>query len=198
MQTTVTKWMDETADKMPDQLALSDECQSMTYRQYREKSLGMAAKIIEVVDAKKPIVVYLEKSIKVLVSFMGIAYSGNFYTPIDIEMPEERIRKILHILQPELVITSVALRDEFVSRGEYSGNILLYEDVTEVADSASVRKRTEKVIDTDILYVLFTSGSTGIPKGVCITHRGVIDYIDTISEIFHISSADVFGNQAPF
>ena len=49
-----------------------------------------------------------------------------------------------------------------------------------------------------MLYVLFTSGSTGIPKGVCITHEGVIDYIDCVTEIFQFSSKDSFGNQAPF
>ena len=54
------------------------------------------------------------------------------------------------------------------------------------------------MIDEDLLYVLFTSGSTGIPKGVTICHRSVIDYIDWVVDEFGITEKDVFGNQAPF
>ena len=50
----------------------------------------------------------------------------------------------------------------------------------------------------DILYVLFTSGSTGIPKGVIISHRSVIDYTEWAAETFHFDSHTIFGNQAPF
>ena len=56
----------------------------------------------------------------------------------------------------------------------------------------------EKQIDTDPVYSIFTSGSTGIPKGVVVSHRGVIDYIDWAIETFHIYSTSVIGNQAPF
>ncbi len=56
----------------------------------------------------------------------------------------------------------------------------------------------KKIVDTDLLYVLFTSGSTGVPKGVSICHRSVIDYIDWVTETFNITQKDTFGNQAPF
>ena len=46
--------------------------------------------------------------------------------------------------------------------------------------------------------MLFTSGSTGVPKGVSICHRSVIDYIDWVTETFNITQKDTFGNQAPF
>lgn len=53
-------------------------------------------------------------------------------------------------------------------------------------------------MDTDLLYVLFSSGSTGTPIGVCITHGSVIDYIDWVTDTFLITKEDTFGNQAPF
>lgn len=55
----------------------------------------------------------------------------------------------------------------------------------------------ENVLDTDSIYVLFTSGSSGIPKGVVGHHRGVIDYIDQLSDVLGFDEETVFGNQAP-
>ncbi|MDE7368088.1 MAG: AMP-binding protein, partial [Lachnospiraceae bacterium] len=56
----------------------------------------------------------------------------------------------------------------------------------------------EKIIDTDLAYVLFTSGSTGVPKGVAIAQRSIIDYIDWAKEEFSIDEDVIIGNQAPF
>ena len=56
----------------------------------------------------------------------------------------------------------------------------------------------EKQIDTDILYVLFTSGSTGNPKGVVLSHKAVISYISWFTETFNINPETILGNQTPF
>ncbi|MBD5539917.1 MAG: AMP-binding protein, partial [Lachnospiraceae bacterium] len=107
MQTSVLEWLNKTAEQMPDKIALSDENNQLSYKQYHDKSIGIARKIIDTaIENKKPVVVYLEKSAKMLVSFMGIAYSGNFYSPIDTHMPTQRVNKILEVLQPQLVITT--------------------------------------------------------------------------------------------
>lgn len=199
MQSNVLEWLDRTAAKMPDRLALKDEQDQLNYRQYREKSMGIAKAVLSAIPAngRRPVVVYLEKSIKVLVSFMGIAYSGNFYSPIDVEMPSQRVDKILEVLQPELVITTGELQPEF-EKFHFSGTYILYENVDSVEEDLEVRQAAEHILDTDLLYVLFTSGSTGLPKGVCITHRSVIDYTDWVVETFEIGAEDRFGNQAPF
>ena len=201
MQANVLQWLDRTAAAVPDKTAFLDEEGQLTYRQFRRKSLALAREIIKKRgngSGKIPVVVYLEKSAKVIVSFMGIAYSGGFYSPIDVDMPQVRVDKILEVLDPQIVITTKELRESF-SAMNYSGDYILYEEVKEEdGDEAFVLPETEKIVDTDLLYVLFTSGSTGVPKGVSITHRSVIDYIDWVTETFDIQPEDRFGNQAPF
>ena len=198
MQSNVLEWLEYTAKYMPEKTALVDEQERLTFRDYHDKSVGIAEEILKRgYGPKKPIVVYIEKSVKVLVSFMGIAYSGNFYSPIDTEMPAARVNKILEVLKPELVVTTKILADQFKVFA-YQGSFLFYEEIEEKKESEKVQNIMDSIIDMDLLYVLFTSGSTGVPKGVCITHGSVIDYIDWVTKTFEITEKDVFGNQAPF
>lgn len=198
MQASVLEWLDKSSQQFGDKVAVCDHEGEITYQQYHDKAVGLAKAIIDHGSMpKKPVVVYLEKSAKVLVSFMGIAYAGDFYSPIDIDMPKQRVDKILEVLKPELVITSRKQKEDF-ERFHYTGDYILYEDVMPLPADESVERRKQQIIDTDLLYVLFTSGSTGMPKGVAITHRGVIDCMDWFEDVFHFRSADRLGNQAPF
>ena len=200
MKNSVLPWLDETAKRLPNKLALQDISGNITYQEYRSKSLAIAYKIVELNkgEMKKPVVVYLEKGKEVLVSFMGVAYSGCFYSPIDTEMPPSRVNKILEVLKPEIVITTNKLKTNFEKFNFYGSYIIYEETICSEEDETAVKPYTEKIVDTDLLYVLFTSGPTGVPKGVSICHRSVIDYIDWVTETFNITQKDTFGNQAPF
>ncbi|MBZ7930603.1 AMP-binding protein, partial [Campylobacter molothri] len=65
-------------------------------------------------------------------------------------------------------------------------------------DEKLITKAKEKHIDTNLLYVLFTSGSTGIPKGVSIAHKSVIDYTFWVCKTFDFDENEILANQAPF
>lgn len=198
MQASVLDWLEYGRKNFGNKLAVCDEEENITFSQYHDKAIGLAKEIVHTgLSGREPIVVFMDKCAKMLVSFMGIAYAGDFYSPIDIDMPKQRVDKILEVLQPKIVITSKRLKKEF-EIFNYDGQYIIYEDVCPVSEDTSVQKRKQQIVDTDLLYVLFTSGSTGIPKGVSITHRGVIDCMDWFVEMFHISSNDSFGNQAPF
>jgi len=199
MQKNITEWLDRTAERLPDKAALVDESGTMSFQEYRRKALAIARRLISGgAGPREPVVVYLEKSAKVLASFLGIAYSGNFYSPIDVDMPTSRVDKILEILQPRVVLTTADLKGQFEKFG-YSGEYILYEEIQpSETDEKIVRPVADGILDTDLLYVLFTSGSTGTPKGVGIQHRAVIDYIDWVTEEFDVVEQDSFGSQAPF
>lgn len=201
MKANVTYWLDETAACFPDKTAYADEKKEITFGELRRQARRIGGELAMRGLFKKPVAIFLEKGVDVLVSFMGTAYSGNFYSPIDVDMPGSRVDKILEVLQPVVVITTAPLKEVF-SQYAYEGEFLLLEDVLEkeadVAREAALEAARRKCIDTDLLYVLFTSGSTGVPKGVTINHRAVIDYIDWVTETFEITEKDSFGNQAPF
>ena len=198
MKANVTYWLDQSAERLPDKIAFADEHKEITFGQLKQQAMALAARMLKKGLFKKPVVIYLEKGVDVLVSFMGAAYSCNFYSPIDIDMPASRVNKILEVLGPALVITTAQLRRTFESYA-YEGEYLLFEEAAGTsADEEMIDRARERGIDTDLLYVLFTSGSTGVPKGVTINHRSVIDYIDWVTETFGITEEDSFGNQAPF
>ena len=199
----VLTWLLETEGRYPNKTAVVDERKSITYHEYCNKAFSIAREIVvnnreHNIEKKVPVAVFLKKGHEVLVSFMGIALSGCFYSPIDVEMPEQRVKKILDTLLPQIVITTNELKKTFEKFG-FEGTYIIYEETCpEEEDRDIVLPITNSIIDTDLLYVLFTSGSTGIPKGVSISHRSVVDYIDWVTNEFEITADDRFGNQAPF
>ena len=202
MQNSVVQWLEKTARKYPDRTAYTDESYEYTWSELRRTALSVAANIERTLIGKKqPIAVYMKKSADMLAAYFGIAYSGNFYSPIDVGMPVPRVEKIVQTLQPRMFITTKDLKGN-IENGNITGtdnSILCFEDiVSDIVDDATASEYADRILDTDLLYVLFTSGSTGTPKGVAITHRGVIDYIDWVVEEFSINEEDSFGNQAPF
>ncbi len=189
----ITKWLDQTAQKYPDKIAIVDGDRTISFQELRYKALCLAEAIVDRGLFKEPIAVVMPKSMDVIVCFLGIAYSGNFYSVIDVDMPLTRQEKIMDTLQPRLIITTldnIEINDVDIYKYDFEKLTLLCEK--------KILEQRDKTCDADLLYVLFTSGSTGTPKGVTITHQSVVDYIDWVEETFKIGCDDSFGNQAPF
>ena len=196
MYNNIIDYLIDSAETYPDKVAFKDAHKSITFHELKERSQSVASKIIAAFGEIKnqPIAVYMEKSVDMLCAFMGIAYSGNFYSPIDIKSPQTRVENILETLDP---IAVIATKDKTPNFNNHCA-IVWYEDAIEEKRYANLEKHRRQILDTDPLYVLFTSGSTGKSKGVTISHRGVIDYIEWLYNTFHFDSSTVFGNQAPF
>ncbi len=194
----VTDYLDRAVGQFPDKAAFIDENRVMTFREVHEESEKIAVSLIKRAYFKKPVAVFLDKRVECIPAFMGVAYSGNFYAVLDTKMPAVRLEKIMQTLEPPAVITDLAHAE--VAK-EFSGDseILLYEEMMkELADHVLVKKTKERIVDTDVLYILFTSGSTGNPKGVILPHRAVISYVEWGAETFELSEETIFGNQTPF
>ncbi len=197
MRNNVLSYLETTAVEVPDKVAFSGEKSALTFRQLWRGSRSIGTKLIQEGYDHEPILVFMEKSPEEICAFFGVIRSGCYYVPIDEEMPASRIDLIIDNCKPRAVIfdDSTAEKLEALS---YTGAKYHYNElVAATADADLLAERMDKALDIDPIYIVFTSGSTGVPKGVVACHRSVIDYVEQLSEVVGFTGNTVFGNQSP-
>ena len=195
----VLDFLDRSAEKYPERIAYDDTRLMYTFEESRRFARSVGTCLARIVKERhQPVIVYLDKSVNSVLSFFGVVYSGNFYCPLDTEMPIERVRLIMDVLSPRLVITDLAHKETALTFCPEEKIILFEEAVKVQPDEDLLGSIRSFITELDPLYVLFTSGSTGVPKGVLLNHRVVVNYMEWLSETFDLGCSDVFGNQAPF
>ena len=196
MQINVVEYFLETEQRHPLRAAVVSGESGWTFHELGLRARAIARRITALKPSRSaPIAVYLPKSKEAIASFLGIAFSGNCYAPLDIKMPAARLEITLRNLQPALLLTSEDLKARLVESGVEPSRLLILDEIS--GEDGPAPEAWRETIDTDPLYILHTSGSTGQPKGVVIAHRSVIDYIDWARKCFGIDEHTVIGNQAP-
>lgn len=197
MQRNVMEYLEQIVDKVPDKTAYANETMRITFHEVYANSRAIGTFLHEQGLYKEPIVVFMEKHPRTIVSFYGVIYSGNYYVPIDEEIPKHRIELIFQTLNPKAVICDETTQKKLADF-PFHGKVYCYENMIKTnADDAVIHSIRDRQIDTDPIYIVFTSGSTGVPKGVIACHRSVIDYIDHLSEVLKVKEDTIFGNQTP-
>lgn len=202
MHINVMEYLLDSVKKYPNKVALREEKQFLTFAELDKKARQIAGMLTKKLGPVKnePVAVYMEKGVNCIAAFMGIVYSGNFYSPIDIHTPKERIALVLKALEPSAVLIDASVRVETLETElqVVPERTFCIEDAAEYEEFCDLERVQREHLDVDPLYVLFTSGSTGTPKGVVISHKSVIDYEEWLAETFGFDEHTVFGNQAPF
>lgn len=181
-----------------DRVAFADNKTSITYTELVNASRSVGTALINRGITKGAIAVIMQKSSACFFAYFAAVYAGCFYVPVDDMMPIERINLIFDTLNPSFVLydqPNAAKISQLNLNCEHS----LIDDLlsTQVDDKLLDDVRT-KSISTDPVYALFTSGSTGVPKGVIVNHSSIIAYAEWLADTFEYDRNTVFGNQTPF
>ncbi len=197
IQTNILEYLEKTVKEVPDKTAYTDGKHGLTFAEVFRYSRAIGSYLSREGFYREPVVIYMKKSPEAVAAFYGAVYGRCFYVPFDEEMPEYRVSLILETLKPRLMICDAYTEKKLAKIG-FSGRTLRFEDAvkTEIQDGklAEIRKAS---MDTDPIYIVFTSGSTGVPKGVAACHRSVLDYVENLSRVLGFNRETVFGNQSP-
>ena len=224
----VLEWLEATVEKYPDKPAFSDTESSITFAQVYDIARNTGAYLVEQLGVDRtPVAVFAGRRMVTPAYFLGVAYAGRPYAPIDASLPDKRIEKILENLCPRAIVADRESREHVESivdelaktEGFDRPQIFIAEDISrfeQMACADSNCKISESAGDavtdsendmlatvrrqmsmTDPLYIIYTSGSTGNPKGVMTSHLSLMTYINAYCDVMHIEESDVLGNQSP-
>lgn len=191
------------AEENPHKLAFSDSNTSLTFGELDDYSRKIGTFLLNQSFSKKPVVIFAEKVPLTLAGFFGVVYSGNFYVPVDKDMPKHRIKSIISSLEPSVILTdegNMSLAKTLLEEvGLYRDDllVLISDLIKNEIDEEKIEKSVQSALDIDPIYMIFTSGSTGVPKGILVNHRSVLDYVTEISKVLEVTEDTIFGNQAP-
>ncbi len=207
MLTNILQYLEQTVTELPDKLAFSNGTEGLTFSELHTYARAIGARLLRDGHRGEPVAVLMDKHPHAIAAFFGILYAGGFYAALDAEMPLARMGLILETLEPRLLIFDEKNRKtalKLVDEGIFTGEILAWSDICardgeslSDTDEDALSDVRDRQIDTDPIYVVFTSGSTGVPKGVAACHRSVIDYTESLCEAIGFSRETVFANQTP-
>lgn len=178
----------EQALKHPDAVAILSPARTLTYGQLLAESAAVADWLIESgVHAGQPVAVVMRKGWEQIVAVYGVLLAGGAYLPIDADLPVKRLLDLLRIggvghvlVQPGEVREELNF-DEWKIRAISAGDTGLYGPAHQASLDANLDA---------LAYVIFTSGTTGVPKGVMIDHRGAVNTIKHINRLYRVGAQD--------
>ncbi len=173
------------AAKHPDKIAVVFEEREFTYQQLNERANAIAEALKA--NGLRPdglAGIYLERSLEMLASILGVLKAGGAYVPLDPNYPEERLAFMVRDSGLKTIITS----NNLLARCRALGNVDIC-SVDNIPESAKEFTQA-KVEPENLAYVIYTSGSTGLPKGVQIEHKALCNFLVSMQERPGISGDD--------
>lgn len=170
--------------------------QTYTYQKLKQDSDTIAAYIDSLnLPEKSPVMVFGGQEYEMLATFVGLTKSGHAYIPVDVNSANERLTNIVEIAEPSAVITITPLPIEIPGIP-----VVTPEQLATVLAQPSEYELTHPVIGDETYYIIFTSGTTGKPKGVQISHTNLLSFVNwtlTSSE-FDLPPHAKILSQAPY
>lgn len=196
---TIAQLFEEQVEKSPNAIAVVFGAQQLTYQELNQRANQLAHHLHMLGGTANQLVgICVERSIEMLVSLLAILKVGGAYLPLDSNYPQERLAFIIQDSQISTLLTQENLSTILKEKLANTLTNLIYVD----RDWKTFEQYTSDNLNTSLLtvnnlaYVEYTSGSTGIPKGVCVSHRGVVRLVKN-TNYFNFNPDLVFLQLAP-
>lgn len=199
----LAEYLEASAARWPDRTAVVDPAGwHVTYAELNRQADALAAHLAaHGVRHGDRVGIVLPKSVASVVSLFGVMKAGAAYVPVDHTAPAERGRRILTDCQVRAVIVDDRCTGVVPESGDplvlRVGNVAAPDALGLGPGPGETTALTPRSL-ADLAYILYTSGSTGMPKGVMLTHENAVSFVDWCSSVFEPTEDDRFSSHAPF
>jgi surfactin family lipopeptide synthetase C len=183
---------EERVGDWPDKIAVTSPEGALSYRRLNQRANQLAHHLRALgVRPETRVGVYLERSIETVVSLIAILKAGGVYLPLDIDSPESRLSLLVEDSQPSVMITQRNFLYDLPAAAA-APNIVFLDADQDAISEYPIDDPIEDASPENLAYIIYTSGSSGIPKGVCVTREAANRHLQAIRQAFRLEPTDRF------
>lgn len=188
----ILEYLEISAKKYPEKTAIADRDKSYTFGELKNSASLLGKHPLLQNINNSPVGIFASHSSETIVMMLGVLYSGNFYVPLNPDLPCDKLSQIIGDSGMSVIIG--ADDAEKAKQSGFDGTYIDFSDIQGNGDSACI----PDIPPTSPMFAIYTSGSTGKPKGVLKNHLSMMSFIEAYVNEFGFDENIVIGNQTPF
>jgi amino acid adenylation domain-containing protein len=180
--------------RTPEGLAVIDRHSSLSYAELDSRAERLASHLVNLGVAPDVLVgIFMERSVDMVVALVAVLRAGGAYVPLEPDQPSDRLAYMIADSRPAVILSTSALLNDIPAQ---EMPIVVVDGA--LPEAPPVAGNHTLAGPQDLAYVMYTSGSTGQPKGVMIEHRSIINQLEWMVRIFSISPGQRVLQKTPF